>query len=93
MSRALLVVGYLVGGLTAAAIVTVLGVMVIVKLARRFGTDEVAIAAPVQKFTGHDELLAQRTTRKRAAAQDIRKRAARVESGGASGDGFRVVQR
>lgn len=53
---------------------------------------QLLIKSPVVRFTGHDEALQQRTRRRRDAANQIRERAAQVESGVPVSDVLRRVK-
>jgi hypothetical protein len=50
------------------------------------------ISAPVRKFDASDEGLRARTLKRRKAADDIRKRAAKVETGAPVSDVLRAVK-
>lgn len=71
-------------GLSGGALILAhwIGKFVFRALRERYGvTDDLVIPAPIVKFAGFDPTVRERTMKRRQAADDIRKRAAHVETG------------
>lgn len=58
----------------------------------RYMDDPLMPSAPIQKFTGFDPALRERTAMRRLAAEKIRMKAAHVETGARVADVLRLVK-
>lgn len=65
---------------------------IVAYLGRHYGSDDVPISKPRYRYLNADEGLRERTAKRRQAADAIRKRAAKVDSGNPVFDVLRMVK-